>query len=154
MKKPPATVTADTFSTLANGLTDTTVAHMLRVSRQTAHRWRTSGPAPYMAFALLELIRGRLPAIFGGFAGWRIHDDRLVAPGDHPETGITPGDARAALYLKRTIDALQAENRTLRATVQHQAELLEKVTTEKDFYRRLVREANAFSFITHLKDRE
>ncbi len=154
MKKTPRNIPAQRFSELADGLTDTAIGDLLRVSRQTAYRWRTAGPVPYSAFALLELWRGTLPAVYGDFHGWRICSGRLLAPGMHPESGIDAGQARAAVYAQRTIDALHAENKTLRATISHQAELLERVTTEKDFYRRLVKEAGAFAFITNLKDRE
>lgn len=141
MGKPPRNIPAQQFCECADGMTDAALADLLRVSRQTVHRWRTAGPVPYSAFALLQLLRGTLPAVYGDWHDWRIHDGLLLAPDMHPETGITPDQARAAVYAQRTIDALRTENKTLRATISHQSELLEKVTTEKDFYRRLVKEA-------------
>lgn len=147
MKKPTATIAPSLFSRLADGLTDQSIADLLHVSRQTVHRWRTSGHAPYSAFALLELWRGTLPAVYGEFAGWRITNGRLCAPGDHSQMSISAGDARSAFYSAATIEAHRRQIETLRATLAEQAARIEVLQTERDFFRRLVKEANAFSFL-------
>lgn len=154
-KKAARTVTFSQFSALAEGLTDVSIGDLLGVSRQTAHRWRTSGTVPYAAFALLELWRGTLPAIYGEFRGWRVTcAGRLVGPGDHEQISISAGQARAAFYAAGQIEAQQLQIDTLRATLANQAALIEQLQTERDFFRRLVKEANAFSFIPMLKGQQ
>lgn len=148
MKKPTAHIAPMLFSRLAEGLTDQSIADLLHVSRQTVHRWRTTNHAPYAAYALLELWRGTLPAIYGDFAGWRVTEHgRLVGPGDHDQLSISAGEARSAFYSRATQDALRQQIATLRGTIADQATRIEMLQTERDFFRRLVKEANAFSFL-------
>lgn len=101
------------------------MADLCGVGITTVEAWRDgSTEIPLACYRLLKLVAlGIIPPGFGRWAGWRFVDDRIYCPGDNK--GVRWEEV-----------VFMDHYRLNESLVKLQAETIEQVTRQKDFYRR------------------
>lgn len=113
------------------------MADAMGISVDTLRNWKDGiEPIPLTAYKLARCIAGHLPSTFGDFANAKHVNGRLVLAGRIWKESLSFEEVVDMPYMRQCANLCKA-----------QAHLIERLTVERDFYKRQCRREARFGLI-------
>lgn len=112
-------------------------ADAMGVSVDLLHLWKDGlAPIPLIAYKMARLIAGELPRSFKPFDRAQVRDGRLVLAGQDWRDSLSFEEIVDMPYMRQCVNLCRI-----------QADLIERLTLERDFYKRQCRREARFGLI-------